>query len=95
MMSVSGSPTNSSSGKTCRRRGSKKRLSFLTRRCNEEGYILATPGKRWAKKRWTSRRKERSLSTPLSCCKSVNVRTSESESFLSESWLCHLGLMRV
>src|SRR3954470_16417451 len=33
-----------------------------------------TPGKRWTKKRWVSRRKDRSLSTPLSCWKSANQR---------------------
>ncbi|PLS84839.1 MAG: hypothetical protein CYG60_15800 [Actinobacteria bacterium] len=82
-MSVSGSPTNS--GRTERLRDSTKRPSFLTRRCNEEGCIPTTPGKRWAKKRWMSRRKDLSLSMPRSCCKSARVRTSESESFLSDS----------
>jgi hypothetical protein len=47
--------------------------------------IPATPGKRWEKKRWASRRKERSLSTPLSCWKRASARTSESERRLSAS----------
>jgi hypothetical protein len=34
---------------------------------------------------WASRKKERSDSTPQSCCKRVRVMTSESESRLSDS----------
>ena len=41
MSKVSGSPT--SSERTSRRRGSRKRLSFLTRRLKEEGYSPDTP----------------------------------------------------
>jgi hypothetical protein len=35
-----------SSGSMPRRSGSKKRLSFFSRRLKEEGWSLATPGKR-------------------------------------------------
>src|SRR5215213_6043363 len=90
---VSGSPTNS--GRTSRRKGSKKRLSFFTRRCKEEGCILTTPGNRCQKNLCASRRKDRSLSMPLSCWKSARVRTSESESLLSDSWLRRSGLSSV
>src|SRR5215207_764872 len=80
---VSGSPTSSRT--ICRRRGSRKRLSFLTRRLKEEGYIPATPGNRWEKNLCASRKNERSLSTPRSCCRSASEMTSESESLLRDS----------
>src|SRR5215208_1307504 len=73
----------------------KKRLSFFTRRCKEEGCILTTPGNRCQKNLCASRRKDRSLSMPLSCWKSARVRTSESESLLSDSWLRRSGLSSV
>src|SRR5215210_1869304 len=82
-MSVSGSPANSSS--RAHRRGSRKRLSFLTRRWKEDGWKPTMPGNRCEKNRSQSLRKERSLSTPRSCCKSARARTSESESFLRDS----------
>ena len=65
--------------------GSRKRLSFLTLRWNEEGCSPTIPGNKWEKNLWASRKKERSLSTPLSCYKSANVSTSESESRFMDS----------
>ncbi len=56
-----------------------KRLSFLTRRLNEEGWSPATPGNRCEKNRSESRKKERSLSTPRSCWNKARVTISESE----------------
>src|SRR5215203_184607 len=56
------------------------RLSFLTLRCNEEGCSpTTTPGNRWEKNLWASRKNERSLSTPRSCWKRARAMTSESE----------------
>src|SRR5215216_5206312 len=80
---VSGSPTSSARKK--RLSGSKKWRNFLILRCKEEGQIPATPGNRCEKNLETSRKKERSDSTPRSCCKRARVMTSESESCLSDS----------
>jgi hypothetical protein len=77
-----------------RRKGSRKRLSLSILRCSEEGVGPPTPGKRCAKKRSASRRNDRSLSTPRRCYKSANVRTSESESFLSDTYPSALGLRK-
>src|SRR5215212_2899104 len=55
---VSGSPTNSET--TSRRKGSKKRLSLLTLRWNEEGWSPTPPGNRCEKNRSASRWNERS-----------------------------------
>src|SRR5215204_7012129 len=54
---VSGSPTSSASIE--RLKGSRKRLSLRTRRCSEEGKSPSTPGKRWEKNLWASRKKDR------------------------------------
>ncbi len=82
-MRVSGSPTSSAA--TERRKGSRKRRSFFTRRWKEEGARPTTPGNKCEKNLAASLRKERSLSTPRSCWKRASVRTSESESRLSEA----------
>src|SRR5829696_7807311 len=44
-----------------------------------------TPGNRWEKNRWASRKKERSDSTPRSCCRRARVMTSESASRFMDS----------
>ena len=80
---VSGSPTNSES--TTRRKGSKKRLSRLTLRWNEEGCSPTTPGNRCEKNLSASRRNERSLSMPRNCPKRASAMTSESESLFMDS----------
>src|SRR5215207_177734 len=72
---VSGAPA--SSAKTKRLSSSKKRRNFLILRCMEEGQSPTTPGNRCEKNLSASRKKERSLSTPLSCCKRARVITSE------------------
>jgi len=45
----------------------------------------STAGNKCEKNLFASPKKERSLSTPLSCCKSASVKTSESESRFMDS----------
>ncbi len=91
-ISVSGSPTSSSSN--VRLKGSRKRRNLRKRRCKEEGWSPTTPGNRCEKKRPASRRNERQDSTPRNCCKSARANTSESESRLSAPYPSPRGFRR-
>src|SRR5215208_1435286 len=79
--------------KTRRRLSDLARVQHLKkRRVDDEGLRIAD---QLGKNLWASRRKDRSLSMPLSCWKSARVRTSESERLLSDSWLLPSGLSSV
>jgi hypothetical protein len=92
---LSGSPTRARAGPHGAR--VPRSLSFLTRRCKEEGCIPTTPGKTGARRTFAPRAGRTARS---GCCAAAGrerkgLRTSESESLLSDSWLRPSGLSSV